>query len=88
MEKPTYNPNRAVELQTFLEGLNARELRWIRGAAEVVLDRRVQEAERLLEETRDARFATDLEWNANGELIDNTPRCAPAEMFRGKAVRA
>lgn len=86
MNEPTYSPPRAVELTTFLAKMSPKELRWIRAAAERELDRRVQEAERLLDETRDARFATDLEWNANGELIDRTPRAAPVEMFRGKSV--
>jgi hypothetical protein len=65
-----YNPSRAVELTTFLEGLSVLELRWIQGAANVVLDKRVEEAERVRDEARAARWAVDLHWTADGRLVE------------------
>jgi hypothetical protein len=71
MEKPKYTPERAQQLQAVLEGMSPLELRWMHFAAEKELNRRVDDADRVRQETSDARFAYDLDWTADGQLKAN-----------------
>jgi hypothetical protein len=70
MEKPTYNPPRAVELTSFLEGLSPLELRWMQRQCEVVLDRKVEILQRAYHEAQYASYAYhgNIQWMPTGEL--------------------
>lgn len=68
MEKPTYNPARAREMQEFLSNCNPMELRWLHFAADKELERRVAELDRVRDEASNARFQFDLQWTADGQL--------------------
>jgi hypothetical protein len=81
MEKPTYNPPRAVELTSFLEGLSPLELRWMQRQCEVVLERKVAALQAAYHEAQLATYTYhgSIQWTPNGELAVRTLEAAPEE---------
>jgi len=70
MEKPTYNPQRAQEIRTFLEGLSPLELRWTQHECGEVLDHKVEVLRSAYHEAQSASYAYvgHIHWTADGRL--------------------